>query len=257
MQKNEYPFKEKRDISALYESHKDHPAIYIPPEAKEIVDFIKSESKSDREVARKICKWVSTFIKKDDIHAEASRGFREGYNKIYMNAEETFKTRTGICGEQSLLLIGMLKHAGIISTICRPFSSHIAVMAEIIENKSNKSYFICDSFFDTFKKLEGEPLTKKKSEDSKYELWVTDIVNTYKYNWNKRRESGKEFGLTNYGRELTVEELLDVERAHLGKKFSHLDIKLKYGTAVGLKEEKIMKSERVDIAEKPITRSCE
>lgn len=240
--KDAYPYKEKRDISALYESHRDHPAIDIPPEAKEIVDFIKSESKSDKEVARKICKWVSTFIKKDDIHAEASRGFREGYNKIYMNAEETFRTRTGICGERSLLVIGMLKHAGIPSTMCRPSHSHIAVMAEIIENKPNKSYFICDSFFDTFKKLEGEPITKKKSEESKYELWVTDIVNNYKYNWNLRRESGKEFGLRNYGRELTVEELLDVERAHISKKFPHLDIKLKYGTTVGLNEEKIMKS---------------
>lgn len=230
-----YPYKEKRDISALYESHKDHPAIEIPSEAKEIVDVIKSKSKSDKEIIQKIYKWMLINIENDCAHAEASRKNNEGKNKIYMNAEETFKTKTGICGEQSLLMIGMLKHANIHSTIYRPSRPHIAVIAEIKDNNKNIHYFVYDTILKTFYEKK-ELLTLKTSKDSHYEIGVTDIVNNYKYNWNKRRESGKEFGLKNYGRELTVEELLDVERAHLCEP-------LKYGTDVGLMEVTKMKAE--------------
>jgi len=233
-----YPYKEERDIQQIYESHKNHPSIEIPKEAKEIVHFIKNNSKSDKEVAKKICKWVSKYINYDNVHAVASTKHKEGKNKIYLNAEETFKTRTGICGEKSLLAIGMLKEANIPSTIYRPWYSHIAVISEIDEKdkKHTKKRFMCDATFDKFEEVKGKPITEKESKESHYDIGVSNIVDNYKYNWNVRRESGKQFGLKNYNRELSTEELLDTERAHLCEP-------LKFGTLVGLKERKKMQPE--------------
>ncbi len=231
-----YPYKEKRDIKQIHESHKNHPAIAIPEEAKEIVNFMKRNSKSDKEVAQKICKWVSKYIEYDNVHATASTKHKEDKNKIYMNAEETFETRTGICGEKSLLAIGMMNHANIPSTIYRPWYSHIAAISEITDKKRTKRRFMCDPTFNKFEEIKGEPITEKESKESHYEIGVSNVNANYKYNWNIRRESGKQFGLKNYNRELSTKELLDTERAHLCEP-------LKFGTLVGLKERKKMKPE--------------
>ncbi|MFA4958009.1 MAG: transglutaminase-like domain-containing protein [Candidatus Methanoperedens sp.] len=228
-EEDEYPYKERRDVIKIYNEHKNHPVINIPDEAKKIVDFIKLHSKSEKEIAKKICEWVSTNIIFDNAHADASRANKKGLNKIYMNATEAFNTRTGICGEKSFLVIGMLNYIGIPSTIYRPGHSHIAVITKI-----DNQHFMCDATFNQFREV--QPNTKKSSKESHYEIGVSDIKNNYEYNWSVRRQKGVEFGLKNYDRELTVEELLDVERAHLCEP-------LKYRTSVGLTEKQKMKSE--------------
>lgn len=76
-----YSYEIKRDIIKIYNEHKNHPVINIPDEAKKIVDFIKFHSKSDKEIAKKICDWVSTNIIFDNVHADASRAYKKGMNK--------------------------------------------------------------------------------------------------------------------------------------------------------------------------------
>lgn len=241
MLEDEYPYKEYRNIKKISKTHKNHPAIQIPTEAKKIVDIIKKNSKSDEEIAKGICKWVNKYIDYDISHAEASKRHKEGKNKIYMNAEEVFKTRTGICGETSLLVVGMAEHAGIAGTMYRPFSSHLSTIMEGDCNKNGKQNngktdnsktcrWICDTTFNKFEKYHGEPTTYKSSKESHYEIGVTDVANNWKYNWEKRREPIKELS-KKYGKELSTEEILDIERADLCHK-------LKYGTAVGLEMEK-------------------
>lgn len=232
-----YPYKEKRDIVSIYKLHKNHPAIEIPSELKTIVDYIKVNSRTDKEIAMKVCGWVSTYIGYDNVHAAASRLYKERKNFIYMNAWETFETRVGICGEISLLTIGMLNWAGIPSTIYRPWTSHISV---ILRTRTGQ-HFMCDPTFDKFE--EAEPITMKISKESYYEIGVSNVVENYKYNWSLRRKFGKEFGLKNYNRGLDVFELLDIERAHLCEE-------LKYGTLVGLIEQQKMLGYCKKLAEK-------
>ncbi len=224
-----YPYREERDIVKIYNSHKNHSSIQIPIEAKKIVDYIKVNSRTDKEIVMKVCGWVSDYIEYDDVHASSSRLYKEGKNLIYLNATETFNTRVGICGEVSLLNIGMLSYAGIPSTIYRPWISHIAVIAKTRLNQ----HFMCDAIYGKFEEV--QPITEKTSKESYYEIGVSNINENYRYNWEKRRDKGLEFGIVEYGRELTVEELLDVERALLCKP-------LKYGTLVGLLEQEKMLS---------------
>ena len=234
-----YPYEEKRDIVSIYNLHRSHPAIEIPTELKAIVDYIKVNSRTDKEIAMKVCKWVSTYIEYDNVHAAASRLYKERKNFIYMNAWETFETRVGICGEASLLTIGMLNWARIPSTIYRPWTSHISV---ILKTRTGQ-HFMCDPTFDKFEEV--EPITMKTSKESYYEIGVSNVVENYKYNWSHRRNFGKEFGLKNYNRELDVFELLDVERAHLCEE-------LKYGTLVGLIEQHKMIPECKRLEEKAV-----
>ncbi len=225
--KDFYPYKEERDINKIYLTHKNHPSIEIPIEAKKIVDHFKVNSRTDKEIVQSICKWVSTYIDYDNEHAAASRLYKQGKNLIYMNATEVFNTRTGICGETSLLIIGMLNHAGIPSTIYRPWFSHIAVIAKTKLNQ----HFMCDPTYNKFE--ETLPITKKSSKESYYEIGVSNIIDNYKWNWEKRRNKGLEYSTKHYGKELTPYELLDIERALLCEP-------LKYGTIVGFVEQNKM-----------------
>ncbi len=225
--KNLYPYTEERDIQAIYKSHKNHPAIQIPVEAKKIVDHIKINSKTDKEIIEKVCMWTSTYIDYDNEHAAASRLNKKGVNLIYLNATEVFNTRTGICGEKSLLAIGMLSYANIPSTIYRPWYSHIAVIAKTITGQ----HFMCDATYNKFEEV--KPITEKESKEDYYEIGVATLNETYKWNWEPRRDKGLEFGITKYGRELTPEELLDTERALLCEP-------LKYGTLIGIMEQEEM-----------------
>lgn len=222
-----YPYKEKRDVQSIYNSHKNHPSIEISIEAKKIVDYIKVNSRTDKEIVQKINKWVSTYIDYDNVHAAASRLHKEGKNLIYLNAKETFETRVGICGEKALLMIGMLSYAGIPSTIYRPWFSHIAIITKTRLNQ----HFMCDLTYNKFNEV--EPITEKSSKESYYEIGVSNITENYKWNWEKRRDEGLEFGIKNYGRELTPYELLDIERSLLCEP-------LKYGTLIGLLEQEKM-----------------
>lgn len=225
--KDLYLYKEERDIESIYNSHKNHSSIQIPLEAKKIVDYIKLNSKNDIEIIESICKWTSTYIDYDSEHAAASRLNKEGINLIYLNATETFNTRTGICGEKSLLAIGMLSYAGIPSTIYRPWYSHIAV----ISKSTNGKHYMCDATYNKFEEV--LPTTEKESKESYYEIGVATLTETYKWNWEPRRDRGLEYGITKYGRELTPKELLDTERALLCEP-------LKYGTLIGILEQEEM-----------------
>jgi len=225
--KDLYPYKEERDIVKIYNSHRNHPSIQIPIEAKKIVDYIKVNSRTDKEIVQAICNWTSIYIDYDNVHAAASRLNKEGKNLIYLNATETFNTRVGICGEKSLLSIGMLSYAGIPATIYRPWYSHIAVIAKTRLNQ----HFMCDATYNKFEKI--KPITEKESKESYYEIGVANINETYKWNWEPRRDRGLEFGIQKYGRELTPEELLDTERALLCEP-------LKYGTLIGILEQEKM-----------------
>lgn len=222
-----YPYKEERDIQEIYNSHKNHPAIQIPIEAKKIVDYIKVSSRTEKEIIQAICNWTSIYIDYDNEHAAASRLNKEGINLIYLNATETFNIRVGICGEKSLLSIGMLSYAGIPSTIYRPWYSHIAIIAKTRLGQ----HFMCDATYNKFEEV--EPTTEKESKESYYEIGVATLNETYKWNWEPRRDRGLEFGITKYGRELTPEELLDTERALLCEP-------LKYGTLIGILEQEEM-----------------
>ena len=222
-----YPYKEERDIVKIYNSHKNHPAIQIPIEAKKIVDYIKVNSRTDKEIIQAICNWTSIYIDYDNQHAAASRLNKEGINLIYLNATETFNTRIGICGEKSLLDIGMLSYANIPSTIYRPWYSHIAIIAKTRLNQ----HFICDATYNKFEEV--QPITEKTSAKSHYEIGVSNVTENYKWNWEPRRDRGLEYGITKYGRELTPEELLDTERALLCEP-------LKYGTLIGILEQEEM-----------------
>jgi len=222
-----YPYKEERDVEAIYNSHKNHSSIQIPIEAKKIVDYIKMISKTEKEIVQAICNWISIYIDYDNEHAAASRLNKEGINLIYLNATETFNTRTGICGEKSLLAIGMLSYANIPSTIYRPWYSHIAVIAKTITGQ----HFMCDTTYNKFEEV--QPITEKVSKEDYYEIGVATLSETYKWNWEPRRDRGLEFGITKYGRELTPEELLDTERALLCEP-------LKYGTLIGILEQEEM-----------------
>jgi len=222
-----YPYKEERDIVKIYNSHRNHPSIQIPIEAKKIVDYIKVNSRTDKEIVQAICNWTSIYIDYDNVHAAASRLNKEGKNLIYLNATETFNTRVGICGEKSLLSIGMLSYAGIPATIYRPWYSHIA----IITKTRLDQHFMCDATYNKFEEV--EPTTEKESKESYYEIGVATLNETYKWNWEPRRDRGLEFGITKYGRELTPEELLDTERALLCEP-------LKYGTLIGILEQEEM-----------------
>ena len=222
-----YKYQERRDIQKIYDSHKNHSAIQIPVEAKKIVDHIKINSRTDKEIIQAICNWTSIYIDYDNQHAAASRLHKEGMNLIYLNATESFNTRTGICGEKSLLSIGMLSYANIPSTIYRPWFSHIAIIAKTRLNQ----HFMCDATYNKFEEV--EPITKKESKESYYEIGVADLNATYKWNWEKRRDTGLEYGITKYGRELIPEELLDTERAFLCEP-------LKYGTLIGILEQEEM-----------------
>ena len=225
--KDLYPYKEERDINKIHLTHKNHPSIEIPIEAKKIVDYIKVDSRTDKEIIQKINKWISIYIDYDNVHAASSRLHKERKNLIYLNATETFNTRVGICGEKALLMIGMLNYAGIPSTTYRPWFSHIAVIAKTRLNQ----HFMCDPTYNKFNEV--EPITEKESKKSHYEIGVSDVIENYKWNWEKRRDVGLEFGITNYGRELTPYELLDTERALLCEP-------LKYGTLIGLLEQEKM-----------------
>jgi len=222
-----YKYQEKRDIQLIYNSHKNHSAIQIPIEAKKIVDHIKLKSRTDKEIIQSICNWTSIYVDYDNQHAAASRLHKEGMNLIYLNATEVFNIRVGICGEKSLLAIGMLSYAGIPSTIYRPWFSHIAVIAKTITGQ----HFMCDATYNKFEEV--EPITKKEKETDYYEIGVANINETYKWNWEKRRNEGLEYGITKYGRELIPEELLDTERALLCEP-------LKYGTLIGILEQEKM-----------------
>ncbi len=224
---NIYPYTEERDIQAIYNSHKNHPAIQIPTEAKKIVDYIKINSRTEKEIVQAICNWTSIYIDYDNEHAAASRLNKEGINLIYLNATEVFNTRVGICGEKSLLAIGMLSYANIPATIYRPWYSHIAVIARTITGQ----HFMCDATYGKFEEV--QPITNKESKESYYEIGVATLNETYKWNWEPRRDRGLEFGITKYGRELTPEELLDTERAFLCEP-------LKYGTLIGIMEQEEM-----------------
>ncbi len=222
-----YPYKEERDIVKIYNSHRNHPSIEIPIETKKIVDYIKVNSRTDKEIVQSICNWTSIYIDYDNVHAAASRLHKEGKNLIYLNATETFNIRVGICGEKALLAIGMLSYAGIPATIYRPWYSHIAVISKTKLNQ----HFMCDATYNKFEEV--QPITERESKESHYDIGVSNINENYKWNWEKRRDKGLEFGIQNYGRELTPEELLDTERALLCEP-------LKYGTLIGILEQEKM-----------------
>ncbi len=73
---NVYPHSEKRDIVAIYNSHYHHSAIQIPNDLKAIVDYIKIDSRTDKDIAQRICAWVLTYIDYDNVHAAASRLYK-------------------------------------------------------------------------------------------------------------------------------------------------------------------------------------
>ncbi len=59
----------------------------------------------------------------------------------YLNAKQTWKLKHGICGEQAVLLLGVLRNLGAQACICRPFRSHFGVLVKV---PSQAGYFMLD-----------------------------------------------------------------------------------------------------------------
>jgi len=153
------------------------------------------------ETLRNVLEYVVENVKYDHIHADSSVNWRRiGYT--YLTADEAYRLRTGICGEQSLVAVSILRTLGIPATLHRPYRSHIAVVAENPENPGEK--VILDTVSKTMRRVKGRvPRFARK----KYIIGPISLDEFNKQTLTVRRKTGN----ARAGQNLTATEALDLE----------------------------------------------
>ncbi|RLF07859.1 MAG: hypothetical protein DRJ69_06745 [Thermoprotei archaeon] len=183
---------------------KNHPLIRgrLVDEAAEQVR--KSCSGFD-DCMKKAMDWVVGNIEYDEVHASASVNWRSSAY-TYMTAEETIRLRRGICGEMSLVLLGILRRLNIPSYLARPSFSHIAVIAE---KPWTGEKFLLDPTFNMIVELGLGNLPRyARSEESRYVIGPITLDEFAGWTVNRRKKLGRRVK-----RDITAEEAIDLEYA--------------------------------------------
>lgn len=145
---------------------------------------------------------ASLSVKSADVikhNSDISEGKRSGDNKgypmhRYMNSLETWEAKAGICGENSSVMVAILRRMGIPSMLYRPSTSHFATISEDVDKHE---FYVYDSTLPSSSCIyHGSPenpakvLTKRWSPDSAYTYGVTPFNDFYEWTLGRRRKLG-------------------------------------------------------------------
>lgn len=182
---------------------------------KEVMEAC-GDRKSIKEITGCVGEWVYRNIHYDHNHAglsssssgvirrNAENSEKKGYDDQcrcneeyplhrYMDSEEAWKARAGICGETSEIIVGILRRLGIPSTLYRPMRSHFAAISQ--DRKKGEMY-VYDATFGSGCIYEGtkddpaEVVTKRWSPDSAYTFGITPYKDFVEWNLRRRRILG-------------------------------------------------------------------
>lgn len=162
----------------------------------------KITGSNTKEIVRNALMLVVNTVAYDSIHSNASVNWRT-MAYTYMRADEALRTNTGICGEQSLALVSILRYKGIKASLIRPYISHIRVIVE-----DGDRYYIADTVSESLWEYVGPLRRFAKSHKSKYIIGVITVDEFYKYTIIRRKKFGWRIK-----HDITAEEALDLEYA--------------------------------------------
>ena len=137
----------------------------------------------------------------DSIHANASVNWRT-MAYTYMTAHEALMAGRGICGEQSLALISILRYRGIKAGLIRPSFSHLAVLVEAGDN----TFYKIDTVSGMIYTHVGRLKRFARTPESKYVIGAISLDEFNETTVSRR----KRFGY-NIKRNISAMEALDLE----------------------------------------------
>lgn len=156
-------------------------------------------------------KWVEKSVEYDANHSYLSQKASEVIetnsknegtqreNKAYpmhryMVSQEACDAMRGICGENSQVLVGLLREMRVISALYRPFMGHLQAIAE---DPQKREFYIFDAtnskdscVFYGNPKRPASVVTKRWAPDSSYTVGVTPKDAFYEWNIDRRKALG-------------------------------------------------------------------
>ena len=206
-----YKIRKIKDLSEIENPlETQHWAIKINYKVKRTANMLKYNSNSYESLLRNLTGWVARNIQYEDYHFDASVHWRDPKVISWAStAQETFDTRVGICRERTILLLGMLRYLGIESSLFRPHSSHLAVIAKIQDR-----FILLDPTNNTVTFLKkNEPVAIVWKGRGLYTYGVTPLDSYVLWTLARRRQKTYK----KLGRKVNVNEALKAEKESVQK----------------------------------------
>jgi len=187
-----------------------HWAVRLNKNARRTARRLQEKSPSVEDLIVNVSQWTHDKIQYDSDHFSASTNWRKPEIISWAStANETYRTRVGICRERSLLMVAMLRYLGVKSSLFRPHESHLAVAVQYKPGM----FAIADPTFDKVDFVENRPLTIAYRKEGLYTYGVTPLHSFVLWTLARRRK----LTYQKLGKKVSAEEALKAESESLKK----------------------------------------